>query len=97
MSSETLENDRRPVLALRFAFLAAEQKAEDARTAGRQLLKGLSGFQRVRWTFGGILHFVGEHSTLATKSAEWVRLFEALEEGDQSKARAALAGLGISE
>jgi hypothetical protein len=93
--SDTLENNRRVVLAsLRFACLAADQRVEDARAAGSQLAKALSGLQKVGWTFAGVRHFVSQHPAFAVKSAEWVRMFEALEQGNESNA---LAALGVPE
>jgi hypothetical protein len=90
--------DQRIVLtALRFACLAANQKAENARVAGRQLVKDISDLEKVRWTFNGTKQFVSQHPAFAVRSAEWVRLFEALEQGDEVKARASLAALGVPE
>ena len=88
--------DQRLVLtSLRFACLAADQKTEDAVTAGRELAKDLSGLDKIHWTFDGVKHFVSQNPAFAGKAAEWVRLFEALEQGDEAKARAALSALGV--
>jgi hypothetical protein len=92
------EKDQRLMLtALRFACLAGAQKTEDARTAGRELRKGMVGLEKVRGTFSGDKHFVSQHFAFAVKAAEWVRLFEALEQGDEAKALASLAALGAPE
>ncbi len=98
LRSEISEKDQRLVLtALRFACLAADQKTEDARAAGHQLVKDISGLEKMHWTFRGVKHFVSQHPAFAVKAAEWVRLFEALEQGDQGKAGASLAALGVLE
>jgi hypothetical protein len=96
--TDTSWKDHRIVLtALRFACLAADQKAEDARVAGHQLVTDISGLEKVRWVFSGTKHFVGQHPAFAAKSAAWVQLFEALEQGDEVRARASLAALSIPE
>jgi hypothetical protein len=96
LRTDILQKDQRIVLtALRFACLAADHKAEDARVAGYQLVKDISGLEKVRWVFSGTKHFVGQHPAFVVKSAEWVELFEALERGDEVRARASLAALGV--
>jgi hypothetical protein len=66
-----------------------------ARAAGRQLRQQIAGLDKVRWTFTGTKHFVSQHAAFAAKSADWVRLFEALEQGDEVKATASLTALGV--
>jgi hypothetical protein len=83
--------------ALRLACLAAGQKTEDARTAASQLREELAGLEKSRWIFGGTKHFVSRHPAFAAKAAEWVRFFEALEQGDEAKAQASLAALSVPE
>ena len=38
---------------------------------------------------------MSQHPAFGGKAADWVRLFEALEQGDEAKARAALSALGV--
>jgi tetratricopeptide (TPR) repeat protein len=92
------EKEPRVVLtALRFACLVADQKTEDAGAAGRQLAKDISGLEKVHRTFRGVKHFVSQHPAFAVKAAEWTRLLEALEQGDELKARVSLTALGVTE
>jgi hypothetical protein len=65
-------------------------------TAG-QLREAITGLEKVRWAFTGTRHFVSRHPAFAGKAQDWVRLFEALEQGDEAKARASLAALGPPE
>ncbi|MBZ5624074.1 MAG: tetratricopeptide repeat protein, partial [Acidobacteriia bacterium] len=98
LEPEISESDQRQVLtALRFACLSAAQKIADARAAGRQLRQQTAGLDKVRWTFTGTKHFASQHAAFAARSADWVRLFEAMEEGDEAKANAALTALGVPE
>jgi tetratricopeptide (TPR) repeat protein len=59
------KNERLVLTALRFACLAADQKTEDARAAGRQLVKDISGLEKVGWTFTGVEHFVSQQPAFA--------------------------------
>jgi hypothetical protein len=96
LESKISEQDQHQVLtALRFACLSAEQRPEDARAAGRQLRQQIAGLDKVHWTFSGTEHFVSQHAAFAAKSADWVRLFEALEQGDEVKATASLTALSV--
>ena len=98
LRTETSEKNRQIMLtALRFACLAADQKTADALAAGRQLLKDIPGLGKIDWSFGGVKHFVSQHPAFAAKAGAWVELFEALEQGDEVKARASLAALGVLE
>jgi hypothetical protein len=65
--------------------------------AGRELRKQVAGLEKTGWTFTGTKHFVSQHAAFAAHARDWVRLFEALEQGDQAKAIAALAALGVPE
>jgi hypothetical protein len=83
--------------SLRFACLAGEKKSDEALASGRWLRKELVGLEKVGWTFSGTEHFISGHPAFAAKAADWVRLFESLEQGDEKKALAALTALGVSE
>jgi hypothetical protein len=98
LGTKTSEKGQRLLLtALRFACLAANQKAEDARAVGGELAKDISGLKKVRWSFRGVEHFMSQHPAFAAKGTDWVRLFEALEQGDEEKARASLVALGVPQ
>jgi tetratricopeptide (TPR) repeat protein len=81
------------LMALQFACLAANQKTEDARDAGSALAREIPGLEKTNWSFSGVKHFVSQHTAFSAKAGEWVHLFEALEEGDEAKARTSLAAL----
>ncbi|WP_263374237.1 DUF2610 domain-containing protein [Granulicella aggregans] len=85
------------MMALNFACLFGEKKYGAALSAGRKLRADLGGLERVGWNFAGTKHFLGEDKAFAKKSTDWVSLFEALEEGDEKKAQAALTALGVPE
>lgn len=64
----------------------------DVVTAANVLRKEMEGLQKVGWTFDGTKHFLKTNASF-DKTADWVRLFEALEVGDQPSALSALAAL----
>jgi WD40 repeat protein/tetratricopeptide (TPR) repeat protein len=98
LQNKISRKDHRLVLAgLRLACSSAAQKNDDVWAVGSQLREEISGLEKVRWIFGGTKHFVDQHAAFAAKATAWVRLFEALEEGDKTKAHAALTALGVSE
>jgi hypothetical protein len=81
--------------SLEFACLSA--KGHEASEAGRRLRDLITGLEKVNWTFTGTKSFVRGCPDFAPKGADWVSLFEALEEGDEKKAQAALTALGVPE
>jgi tetratricopeptide (TPR) repeat protein len=98
LRTDILEKDQQIVLmALRFACLAANEKTEDARAVGYELVKNVFALKQVHWTFRGVKHFVSQHPAFATKAAVWVRLFDALDQRLELEARASLAALGVPE
>jgi tetratricopeptide (TPR) repeat protein len=95
---EIKDSSQRLVMtALRFACLAAGGKKEEGREVWRQLVNDLSALGQIRWTFRGVKHYVTKHPAFATQSADWIRLFEALEQGDRAQAGAALAALQLTQ
>jgi hypothetical protein len=54
----------------------------------------ISGLCKVE-SLGGVKHYLREHPAFHTNAAEWIRLLEALEQGDEAKARPSLAALGV--
>jgi tetratricopeptide (TPR) repeat protein len=85
--------------AIRLACLSAAVGPADARTttATSDIFTQIHNLQKVGWSFSGTKHFIGQSPAFAAHSSDWVHLFEALEEGDEPKARAALLALGFHE
>ena len=83
--------------SLEFACLTGANRHDAALAAGRQLRSELSGLTQVGWNFSGTKHFVSSHRPFEPEGGTWVSLFEALEEGDEKKAQAALTALGVPE
>lgn len=80
-------------MALRFACLTADQSTDLARTAAEDLSKLIKGLPNVPWAFAGTKYFVTHNPAFAANASEWVRLFGALERGDEPTAHAALVAL----
>lgn len=80
-----------------FACLAADHKHDAAMTVGRRLRRDVVGLEKVGWTFTGTRHFVSTSPAFADKAPQWGSLFQALEDGDEKKAVAALDALGVPE
>ena len=92
LESKTSDKNMRTILiALRFACLAAGGKKDGARAAAAQLRESMTGLEKGNWDFGGTKYFVSRHAAFAGKSQAWVGLFDALEQGDEAKARTALS------
>jgi tetratricopeptide (TPR) repeat protein len=83
---------------IRLACLSATPGPADARTtAASDIFTQIHNLQKTGWTFSGAKHFLAQHPAFAPHSSDWVHLFEALEEGDEPKARTALLALGFHE
>jgi hypothetical protein len=80
-----------------FACLTGANKHDGALAAGRLLRTQLAGLTKVGWDFAGTKHFVSSQRPFETEGGKWVILFEALEQGDEKKAQAALTALGVPE
>jgi hypothetical protein len=80
---------------LRFACLSGGQRTAESLAAGRDLQKEIAGLQKLNWSFSGTKHFIEESPAFTGKAAQWVRLLEALEQSDKSKAFTALTALGV--
>jgi tetratricopeptide (TPR) repeat protein len=80
-----------------FACLSAEKKTDAALTAGKRLRTEVAGLQKIGWTFTGTNHFISDSPEFAGKAPDWINLFDALENGDEKKALAALKALGVPE
>jgi tetratricopeptide (TPR) repeat protein len=84
--------------AIRLACLSAAPGPADARTTtASDIFSQIANLQKIGWSFSGIKHFLAQHPAFAAHSSDWVHLFEALEEGDEPKARSALLALGFHE
>jgi tetratricopeptide (TPR) repeat protein len=85
--------------AIRLACLSATPGPADARTstAASDFFTQIHNLQKTGWSFSGTKHFLAQHPAFAPHSSDWVHLFEALEEGNEPKARAALLALGFHE
>jgi hypothetical protein len=99
---KTSMNELRVALtAIRFACLSAAQRTAERRVASRELRTEIGGLNGgpppLGWNFTGVKHFLSGHPAFAEKAAEWIQLFDALEQRDQTKARAALTALDAPE
>jgi len=85
--------------AIRLACLSATPGPADARTsaAASDIFTQIHNLQKIGWSFSGTKHFLAQHPAFAPHSSDWVHLFEALEEGNEPKARTALLALGFHE
>lgn len=95
--SETKEERMKLVMtSIEFACLTGENRHDAALAAGRMLQGELSGLQKVNWVFTGTEQYVRSHRPFEAQGSAWADLFDALQKGDEGKARAALTTLGVS-
>jgi hypothetical protein len=92
---EASDRIRLVMSSIQFACLSAERKTDAALIVGRRLRKDVAGLKTVGWVFSGTKNFVNTSPAFADKAPQWVSLFEALEQGDEKKALAALDALGV--
>ena len=99
LTQTTDPREKLSLTAVRLACLSAMPGPADARitTAPSDIFTQIHNLQKIGWTFSGTKHFLAQHPAFAAHSSDWVHLFEALEEGDEAKARAALLALGFHE
>jgi hypothetical protein len=85
--------------AIRLACISAAPGLADARTssAASDIFPQLRDLQKSNWSFAGAKHFISQSPAFAPRSSDWIHLFEALEEGDEPKARSALLALGFHD
>jgi tetratricopeptide (TPR) repeat protein len=87
--------------AIRFACLSAAHRTADRRAALRQLYTEIGGLNggppAAGWVFSGVKHFLSGHPAFADKAGDWLQLFDALEQGDLTRAKAALTALDSPE
>ena len=91
------KDQRQALAAIRFACLSAAQKSDEALAAGHALRRELAGLAKANWLFSGTKHFLASSPAFASQASVWVSFFDALEQGDESKALASLAALGIAQ
>jgi tetratricopeptide (TPR) repeat protein len=84
----------RPIVAgFRFACLTGTGNPGATRSGASQFLDEVSGLQNTDYEAAGIKHFMTGNSAFAPNAPDWIRLFEALERGDEGQARDAVSKL----